>query len=238
MSDFSYGIKKGIPIFLGYFAVSFAFGVYCTSYQMSPLVSIIMSFTNLTSSGQFAGAKLIIEKAMYIEIALTVLLINLRYSLMSISLSQKLAENTSRVQKMLFSFGITDEVFAVAIKEKKPITAKFMYGLIILPIVGWTLGTALGTVFSDLLPERVQNAFGISLYAMFIAIIMPDLKKHLSVFLVVLLAATLQIIFYYAPYLKEIPLGFKIIIVTITASLFGAIFFPIKEEKEDAIFPN
>lgn len=232
MKDFVNGLKLALPIFFGYFAVSFAFGVSCNSeYGMTPLVSILMSFTNMTSSGQFAGMKLIFEGAIYFEIGLTVLLINLRYALMSISLSQHLADNTKTYQRLIFGFGITDEVFGVAIKEKKPLTAKFMYGLVLLPLLGWTLGTACGFFFSNMLPGRVINALGISLYAMFIAIIMPDCRKKLSVLLVVLLAASLQVMFYYVPCFSKITLGFQIIIVTVVASLFGAIMFPIKEDE-------
>jgi predicted branched-subunit amino acid permease len=173
-----------------------------------------------------------IALAPYIEILLTVLLINLRYSLMSIALSQKLDDNVKTYQKLIFGFGVTDEVFAVAIK-KENIGAKYMYGLIILPIVGWTLGTACGCFLSEILPERILDALGISLYAMFIAIIIPDARKHLSVFLVVLLAAGLGVLFYYTPYLKEISIGFQIIISTIIASVFGALVFPLKEIKEE-----
>ena len=227
---FKQGLKDGIPIFLGYFAVSFAFGIFCITKGLTPLVAIITSLTNLTSAGQFAGVKLMVITAPYIEIFLTVLLINLRYSLMSIALTQKLDDNVKTYQKLVFGFGVTDEVFAVAVQKGK-ITARYMYGLIILPIVGWTLGTTLGCFLSDVLPERILDALGISLYAMFIAIIIPEARKKLSVFLVVLVAALLGILFYYTPYLKEVSIGFQIIIITIIASVFGALVFPIKEEE-------
>lgn len=227
---FKAGLKDGIPIFLGYLAVSFAFGIFCITKGLTPLVAIITSLTNLTSAGQFAGVKLMIVTAPYIELFLTVLLINLRYSLMSIALTQKLDNNVKVYEKLVFGFGITDEVFAVSVQKEK-ITARYMYGLILLPIIGWTLGTALGCISSDILPSRVLDALGISLYAMFIAIIIPDSRKKLSVFLVVLLAAGLGVLFYYTPYLKEISIGFQIIISTIAASVFGALVFPIKDNE-------
>lgn len=227
---FKAGLKDGIPIFLGYLAVSFAFGIFCITKGLTPLVAIITSLTNLTSAGQFAGVKLMIVTAPYIELFLTVLLINLRYSLMSIALTQKLDNNVKVYEKLVFGFGITDEVFAVSVQKEK-ITARYMYGLILLPIIGWTLGTALGCISSDILPSRVLDALGISLYAMFIAIIIPDSRKKLSVFLVVLLAAGLGVLFYYTPYLKEISIGFQIIISTIVASVFGALVFPIKDNE-------
>ena len=230
---FKQGLKDGIPICLGYLAVSFAFGIFCITEGLTPLVAIITSLTNLTSAGQFAGVKLMVVVAPYIELFLTILLINLRYSLMSIAITQKLDDQTKVYQKLVFGFGVTDEVFAVSIQKDK-ITARYMFGLIILPIVGWTLGTALGCISSDILPKRVLDALGISLYAMFIAIIIPEARKKLSVFLVVLLAAGLGILFYYTPYLKEISIGFQIIISTVVASIFGALVFPVKDEEEKA----
>ncbi len=227
---FKSGLKDGIPIFLGYLAVSFAFGVFCITKGLTPIVAIITSLTNLTSAGQFAGVKLMIITASFIEIFLTTLLINLRYSLMSIALTQKLDDSVKTYHKLIFGFGVTDEVFAIAVQKEK-ITHKYMYGLILLPIIGWTLGTALGCFLSDVLPERILNALGISLYAMFIAIIIPEARKKLSVFLVVLLSAGLGILFYYTPYLKEVSIGFQIIIITIVSSLFGALVFPIKDEE-------
>ena len=229
---FKNGLKDGLPIFLGYFAVSFAFGIFCVSKELTPLSAIIISLTNLTSAGQFAGVKLIAVVAPYIEILLATLLINLRYSLMSIALSQKLDDNVKTYQKLIFGFGITDEVFAVSVK-KDNIKARYMYGLILLPIVGWTLGTALGAISSNILPSRVLDALGISLYAMFIAIIIPDARKKLSVFIVVLLGALFGILFYYTPVIKKISIGFQIIISTIIVAVIGALVFPVKEEEKE-----
>ena len=150
---------------------------------------------------------------------------------MSIALTQKLDDNVKTYQKLVFGFGVTDEVFAVAVQKEK-VTAKYMYGLILLPIIGWTLGTTLGCFLSEVLPSRILDALGISLYAMFIAIIIPESRKKISVFLVVLLSAGLGVLFYYTPYLKEVSIGFQIIIITIVASIFGALVFPVKDEEE------
>lgn len=233
MKEYYNGLKKGIPIALGYLAVSFAFGVYSCKCGMTPLVSIIISLTNLTSSGQFAGVTLISEVASYLEIGLTVLLINLRYSLMSISLSQKLDSSCVTYKRLLFGFGVTDEIYALAITEEKKLSPSFMFGLITLPIVGWTSGTALGVFFNELISTRVANAMAIALYAMFIAILIPEIKKSRKVFLVALVALGLGVFFYYVPFFKEISFGFKIIIITILAATFGALMFPIKEENSN-----
>ena len=231
MNDFIYGMKKGIPIALGYFAVSFSFGVMAV-IGITPIMATIISATNLTSSGQYAGVKLIIQNASYIEILLTVLLINLRYSLMSISLSQKIEDMPIGV-KLLIGFGITDEIYAVSITDSHKINAKYMFGLILLPFIGWVSGTAVGAFGSQFFNDDLLKAMGIALYAMFIAIIIPDAKKSKPILFVILVAAIISTLFYYVPFIKEIGLGFKIIIATIVAALLGALLFPIEEDLED-----
>lgn len=231
MSDYLYGLKRGLPIGIGYLAVSFAFGVFAVT-GLTPLMATLISLTNLTSAGQFAGVEMIFNNAGYFEIGLTVLLINLRYSLMSISLSQKIEEGIPVWKRLLFGFGITDEIYAIAITEHRKVTASYMFGLITLPIIGWTLGTAIGAYGAGIFDGRFLDAMGIALYAMFIAIIVPDAKKSWKVLVVILIAIALSCIFYYVPYIKEIGLGFKIIISTVVASLIGAIAFPLKESEE------
>ena len=233
--SYLYGLKRGIPIMLGYLAVSFSFGIMAVNEcHLTPLASIMMSLTNVTSSGQYAGAKMIFENLSILAIGLTVLLINIRYFLMSLSLSQKLDPNTGTIKRLLFSFGITDEVYAMAITEKNRVTASYMFGLITLPILGWTLGTTLGALAGTFIPDdKLISAFGIALYAMFIAIIIPDARKSKPIFLVILIASAISCAFYYIPGIKEIGLGFKIIIATIVASIIGAIFFPIQDDLED-----
>ena len=232
MNDFNYGLRKGLPIGLGYFAVSFSFGVASKSYGITPLASIIISATNLSSAGQLAGIKLIFNHASYIELFLTILLINIRYALMSISLSQKI-EDMPLYQRAIVGFGITDEIYALSITEVRKITFKYMIGLILLPFIGWVSGTVCGVFLADIMPLKLINAMGIALYAMFIAIIFPDAKKNYKIALVIFIAIVLSSILYYTPYIKNIGLGFKIIISTSIASLFGAFIFPIKEEKSE-----
>ena len=181
MKEFLYGFKKGIPIGLGYLAVSFSFGVTAKSEGITPLVAIIISATNLSSAGQLAGIKLIAQMASFLELFLTIILINIRYALMSISLSQKLDEGIPVWQKLIMGYGVTDEIYAMAITETRKTTFKYMLGLTLLPFIGWVLGTTLGVFAGDILPSDLINAMGIGLYAMFIAIIIPDARRNYKI---------------------------------------------------------
>lgn len=227
-----YGLKKGLPIALAYLAVSFAFGVMTRTRGISPLTATIMSFISLSSAGQFAGSKLIMITASYLEIFITVLFINIRYALMSISLSQKVDESIPRWKRFLMSFGITDEIYAIAISEKKEVNLKYMLGITTLPVIGWTLGTLIGSLGSAIFPDNLLVAMNIALYAMFIAIITPDAKRSIKIALVIMVAVIISVLFYYVPYIKEIGFGFKIIISTFGACIFGALVFPKKEDTE------
>ncbi len=233
MSEFKDGLKKGIPIALGYLAVSFSFGVVAINKGLSPILAVIISATNLSSAGQYAGIEMILTSVSYIEILFTILLINLRYSLMSLSLSQKIEEDTKLYHRLLFGFGITDEVYALSVTEAKKLNYKYMYGLVLLPFLSWVLGTALGVLASNILPEIILNSLGISLYAMFIAIIIPDARRSLAISVVIIVAVILSCCFYYIPYIKELSIGLKIIISTVVASLVGTIFFPIRDNIDD-----
>jgi len=231
MSHYLYGLKKGIPIALGYLAVSFAFGVMCVNGGISPLMATIISFTNLTSAGQFAGVKLIFQVGSFLEIGLTVFLINLRYALMSLSLSQKIDKKMKWYERLICSFGITDEIYAVAITEEKTVNTKYLLGLITLPLTGWTLGTLIGCLSTNLFSNNFLNAMSIALYAMFIAIIVPDAKKYKNVLTVCLISIVLSCCFEYIPVINQIGLGFKTIITTIIACTLGALIFPRKENE-------
>ncbi len=228
------GLKDGIPIALGYFAVSFAFGVSVVSKGLPWFIATIMSFTNLTSAGQFAGATVIIAMGSVFEILLTQLVINSRYFLMSITLSQRLDERFTFLDRFLVSYGITDEIFGVAISKKQAVSKEYMYGLILLPVIFWTLGTLSGAILGNFLPEIVLNSLSIALYAMFIAIVVPAGMQDKKIFIVVIIAIGLSCLFYFTPVLNTVSSGIAYIICAVVASVIGAIFFPIKEESDDA----
>lgn len=231
--NFRRGLQDGIPIGLGYLSVSFTFGLMAVKAGMPALAAIVISMTTLTSAGQFAGLSMMMAGAGYLEIALTQLVINIRYSLMSLSLSQKLARNLKTLSRMGISFGITDEIFAVASIRDEKVTGRYMAGLITIPYFGWALGTALGALAGALLPPMIQSALGIAIYGMFIAIIVPVAKTSFPVFLVTAISVILSCIFRFVPYLNQLSGGFVIIFCSVIAAGIGAFRYPKKEAYQE-----
>ena len=235
------GVRDGIPIALGYLSVSFGLGVSAVSGGLSPLEAVFMSFTNLTSAGQMAGITSIINAgigaaltlATVLEVALTQLIINARYFLMSLALSQKLDESFTIPQRMLGAFGITDEIFGVASSRKGQISKNYLYGLILLPLIGWTLGTLLGSVAGSILPDAIKNALGIAIYGMFVAIVTPAAKKEVGVLLASFIAIGISCIIEYVNVFAFITPGFAIIVAALIAATVAAILFPVKECEGD-----
>ena len=225
------GLKKGVPIALGYLSVSFGFGISVVSRGLEAVWAVIISMTNLTSAGQLAGVGVILSQGPVIEMVLTQLVINLRYSLMGIALTQKLGEYSLR-HRILSAFGITDEIFAVAINEGGEIGPRFMYGLITLPYLGWTAGTLIGVLAGDILPLSVSAALGIAIYSMFVAIVVPEARDDKGVLWAVVIACSLSCALYYIPLFSFISTGFSIIICAVVASAIMAVVKPIDKEEE------
>lgn len=227
-SPFVRGMAHGVPIMLGYLSVSFGFGILAVRLGLPVLGTVAISATNLTSAGQAAGVEIIAAGGTLLEMALTQLVINLRYALMGFSLSQKLDESFTTPRRLLVSFGITDEIYAVAISQPERLTATYMLGLILTPMLGWITGTALGAAAGQLLPAVVSDAMGIVLYGMFLAIIVPPSRKDKRVLLVVLLAAAVSCLFRYL--LPAVSGGFAVIVSALAASVAGALLCPVSEE--------
>lgn len=227
--QFIKGMRHGVPIMLGYLSVSFGFGVLCIRQNLSILAAVGISVTNLTSAGQVAGVEIIAASGSLIEMILCQLVINLRYSLMSLSLSQKLDPSFNLMHRLFVGYGITDEIFAVASSQKEPLKPAYMYGLILTPFIGWSFGTLMGAAAGDIMPPSVTAALSLMLYGMFIAIIIPPAKKNRKVLFVILLAAAISIaIFYFLPMISG---GFAVIIAALAASVIGALFFPVSVEE-------
>ena len=226
------GLRDGVPIGLGYFSVSITFGMMAVASGLPVWAAVAVSMTNVTSAGQFAGLGVIVANGSLFEMALTQLVINARYALMSLSLSQKLDRRVTPGDRFLMSFMITDEVYAVAAGGEGSVGRRYFYGLMLAPYLGWALGTLTGAVASSLLPEMVQNALGIAIYGMFIAIVVPVAKKVRPVLKVVALSVVLSCAVHYLPVLNQISSGFAIILCTVVAAAAGAVLFPVKEAAE------
>lgn len=229
--EFLGGIKDGIPIALGYLSVSFGFGIMAVSNGLSIFAAVLISMTNLTSAGQVAGLTVIASNGGMIEMAVAQFVINLRYSLMSLSLSQKLDGKFTPLSRLAVSFGITDEIFAVASGRSGEVSKHYMAGLISLPWVGWALGTFLGAAAGEILPEKLKAALGIAIYGMFVAIFVPAARKAVGVLVVVVIAVTASCCLKYIPVFDFISDGFIIIICTVIAAALGALLFPVKQEE-------
>lgn len=231
--EFFEGVRDGLPICLGYFSVSMAFGMTAVLSGIPLWAAVVISLTNLTSAGQFAGMNLIVTGGAFVEIALTTLIINIRYFLMSISVSQKVEQKMSMKERLAVAFGITDEIFAVSMQRNHELTTAYMAGLILISLLGWTGGTWIGGAVTSLMPEVLSNAMGIALYGMFIAIIIPPAKEHKNVLFAVGLAILASAACNYLPVVKNLSSGWTIILVTIVVCMVAAWLFPVEESEEE-----
>ena len=233
MRNFKNGLRDGIPIGLGYISVSFTFGLQSVSSGLDWWQAVLISLTNLTSAGQFAGLDIMVRGGgFWVEMACAQLIINLRYALMSLSLSQKADSSVKGIHRWLTGFGITDEIFAVSMGNKGEVSRNYLSGLIFLPVLGWTSGTLLGAAAGQILPVVVRDSMCIAIYGMFLAIIIPPAKKNHAILKVILISVALSCAFKWLPVLNTVSSGFVIIICTVIAAAIGAIFFPVKEEAE------
>ena len=230
--DFTKGIRDGIPIALGYFSVSIDFGLMAVEAGCTWVEAMLISLTNLTSAGQFAGVTVLAHMGTYIEMALTQLVINSRYALMGISLSQKVNARFKGLWRVILGFAITDEIFAVAIGQEGEISRRYFAGLAIVPIIGWTSGTIVGAVLGNIMPEIITSALGVALYGMFIAVVVPKARENIHVLAVVIIAVAISVALRYIPVFSGISAGFAIIICAVIASAAGAVFFPVKEDEQ------
>lgn len=227
--DFTYGLKRGYPIALGYLPVSFTFGLMAVSGGLPVWMAIFISMSNLTSAGQFAGTNLILAGSGFLEITLTTFIINIRYMLMSLSITQRLDQDMKLPNRLLIAFGITDETFSVASMERGSLSFPFLLGLMLGPFLGWSVGTALGAIICNALPEVLNRSMGIALYGMFIAIIIPPAKKSRSVIVILVISAATVCLLKYIPQFSFISSGFRVIIATFLGAGIGACLFPAEE---------
>lgn len=225
------GLKRGLPVGIGYFSVSFGFGAMAAAQGIKALDAALISITNLTSAGQFAGLTLIVAAAGLWEMVLTQLVINSRYALMSLALSQRMGKDIGFWPRLVIAFFNTDEIFALAMAEPGKLSTSFMLGLGTTPMIGWTLGTLCGALAGSVLPMNIRAALGVMLYGMFVAIVIPPARKEKPVFVTMLLALAFSCLFTWMPGLKTVSAGISIVICTVAAAAICAWLFPIPDEE-------
>ena len=233
-NEYRTGVSRGLPVGMGYFSVSFGFGAMAVSQGLSAWHATLISLTNLTSAGQFAGLTVIVAMATLVEMVLTQLIINSRYALMSLALSQRMGQRIGLLPRLIIAFFNTDEIFALAMARLEPLTVPFMLGLGTLPILGWTLGTLSGALAGSVLPPSIQAALGVMLYGMFIAIVVPPAKEEKEILVTVILALVCSSLFTWVPVLSRVSAGISIVICTVAAAAVCAALFPIRDEEEAA----
>lgn len=226
---FSNGMRDGIPIALGYFAVAFTLGIAAKNAGFTPMQAMIVSMTNNASAGEYAGFTLISAGAGYLELALMMVVANARYLLMSCALSQKLDPKTPLLHRLLIGYDVTDEIFGICINSPGKLNPFYAYGAFSVAIPGWAIGTYLGVLMGNVLPGNVVSALSVGLYGMFIAIIIPPARENRLLAGLIVVSMLLSLLFTVSPFLSKIPSGTGILILTIVISAVAAIAFPIKE---------
>ena len=226
---FLQGLKDAVPIALGYLSVGFGFGIFAAGLGITPWEAWLISATNLTSAGQVAGVQVIAAAGSLLEMALTQLVINIRYSLMALSLSQKLDDSFHTPQRLLVAHGITDEIFAAAYSKPGKLTPRYMYGLITAAFISWTSGTLLGSLAGSSLPTQLTDALGIMLYAMFMAAVIPAARDDRGILTVCAIAAGISLLFYYV--FTAVSGGFATVLSALIAAAIVAAVRPIADEE-------
>lgn len=226
------GVRMGMPVGLGYFSVSFGFGAMAVSQGIRALDATLISAVNLTSAGQFAGLTLIVAMGSLWEMVMTQIVINSRYSLMSLALAQRMGQRIGFLPRLLIAFFNTDEIFALAMADPEPLTVPYLLGLGLLPFLGWTGGTLVGGLAGSALPADIRAALGVMLYGMFIAIVIPPAKQEKAVLVTVILALICSCVFHWVDGLKTVSAGVSIVICTVAAAGAAAICFPVEPEEE------
>ena len=229
-NSFRRGIIDGLPICIGYLSVAFAFGIFAVSGGLNIFEAVLISMTNVTSAGQLAGIGVMTSPGQYVPMLVSQLTINIRYSFMAVSLSQKTDEKFKGIFRPLLGFFITDEIFALAVSQKE-VSRSYFIGLATMPWLGWASGTLLGAVVGNVLPEIVMSALCIMMYAMFVAVVVPPVTKEKPLLGVVLFTIALSAAFYYLPYLRDISSGIAISLCAVISAVFGALVFPVKEDE-------
>ncbi|MBP5283263.1 MAG: AzlC family ABC transporter permease [Treponema sp.] len=233
-SAFLNGIAAGIPVGLGYFAVSFSLGIVARKAGLDPVQGFVASFFNLASAGEYALFTSIEQLVTYIEVALITFVVNARYLLMSCALSQKFSPETPFIHRLFVAFGITDEIFGISIAQPGTLNPWYNYGAMLIAVPLWSIGTSLGIIAGNLLPVMAVDALSVALYGMFIAIIIPPAKKNMTIAAAVAVSFALSWGFSVLPGIKELSGGNRTIILTVLISAVLAYLKPVEAEETES----
>lgn len=226
------GVRDGLPIGLGYFAVAFSLGIIAQNAGLNAWQGFLASWLNVASAGEYALFTSIQAGVTYLEVAYVAFIINARYLLMSCALSQRFDQNTPLIHRFLVGYGVTDEIFGISIARKGFLNPAYNYGALSISVPLWSLGTALGILAGNILPVRIVSALSVALYGMFIAIIVPPSKKNLTILVAVIISFALSYAFSRLPYLKTLSGGNRTIILTVVISSVVAILKPVDDESD------
>ena len=230
---FTNGIRDGIPIALGYFAVAFSLGIVAKKAGLNPIQGFLSSLLNHASAGEYAEFTVILANAPYFEMAFVILVTNIRYMLMSCALSQKFDSGTSLSHRLLVGFGITDEIFGISIGRAGALNPYYNYGAMAIALPGWSLGTALGIMAGNILPASLVSALSVALYGMFVAIIIPVSKTNKIVGGVVIVSFLASYLTSKISLFDTLSDSMKISLLTVLIAGLAACFFPVKEETSE-----
>lgn len=229
-SVFSEGLKNGLPIGLGYFAVSFSLGIAAKNAGLTPFQGFLTSSLINASAGEYAGFVLIASGATYLQMIIMTLITNARYFLMSCALSQKLNQKTSLLHRIILGFYVTDELFGISVARKGFLDPYYTYGAVTIAAPCWAAGTALGIIAGNLLPVRIVSALSVALYGMFLAVIIPPSRKSRTIAVLVAVSFLLSYAFSALPVISSISEGTRTIVLTLVISAAAAILKPVKQE--------
>ena len=227
------GMRDGLPIGLGYFAVAFSLGITAKSIGLSPITCAITSILCHASAGEYAVYSMIGANATYIEMAIMIFIANARYLLMSTAMSQRMHPDLSFFHRLFMGFGITDELFGISIARPGTLNPNYMYGGMLVAIPMWAAGSAMGCFSGEVMPDRIVSALSVALFGMFLAIIVPPAKENRLIGILIIISFIASYAFAYLPALSGISGGTKTIILTVAISSLAAILFPHAEDDEE-----
>ncbi len=228
---FCEGVRDGIPIGLGYFAVAFSLGFTAREAGLNAFQGFLASLLNNASAGEYAGFTVIRENAPYWMMAVMILIANARYLLMSCALSQRFSPATPWYHRIFIGYDVTDELFGITIARKGDVEPQYFYGAMLCAVPGWAVGTLCGVMAGNILPERIAAALGVALFGMFIAIIIPPARENKIIRLAVITSFVCSYAASVLPYTKKLSEGTRILILTVVISVLAALFFPVNEEE-------